>query len=563
MNFEKRLKQHITKKLDQQVPNPYKRKRFPLWAKIMIPVTAVTAAVAVPIIIMNSQNMMEMLINQISGSTIDMNGVAGFGIGNTPSKDGKTKMKMMRYLDNDDGEGDEPGDTSSWTDEQRELYDWESDYDWDPDKANVLFTLDENGKVTEVIYERTNGRGQVRQERIGNAAAMFVSKSFTYVMYVNDDEWDFYKDIDYAQELRQPTGFHVSHHYRQTIVIHNKTGKIFALKDLLTKLTEVTGVKQYGMQADPTRDDFIHVDPPYGNLEQMKSRFFKVRYDEETENIVYEDVLEDVGFKRRHTAEEDKYGQIYALVDDEGYDQTERLGKNLEIVELSNYTKFEKKLFTRKTNSLFYGNDERVYAFQNGKLNVFGEDFSLSPIEPDTVVNFEGLANEFYATINDTGWLNGSIFHYEEGYLYSAFGEVWQVAIDGTLTQLDDLEGNFVHWTNDSFMIGGQLIAFIDTEDVLHYSINGRFVQLKFSLKDGVPTCEAKHIINASAYQSYGHRIVIDQDTNGGFGGGFAKYYLIMVIDGKACAQYIAYGSNGGMLGVAGTISEPVNLTVD
>ena len=79
MNFEKRLEQRITKKLDQQVPNPYKRKRFPLWAKIMIPVTAVTAAVAVPIIIMNSQNMMEMLINQISGSTIDMNGVAGFG----------------------------------------------------------------------------------------------------------------------------------------------------------------------------------------------------------------------------------------------------------------------------------------------------------------------------------------------------------------------------------------------------------------------------------------------------------------------------------------------------
>ena len=212
-------------------------------------------------------------------------------------------------------------------------------------------------------------------------------------------------------------------------------------------------------------------------------------------------------------------------MDDEGYDQTERLGKNLEIVELSNYTKFEKKLFTRKTNSLFYGNDERVYAFQNGKLNVFGEDFSLSPIEPDTVVNFEGLANEFYATINDTGWLNGSIFHYEEGYLYSAFGEVWQVAIDGTLTQLDDLEGNFVHWTNDSFMIGGEIIAYVETRQQLHYSVDGRFVQLEFSLKDGVPSCEAKHIINASAYQSYGHRIVIDQDTNGGFGGGFAKYY--------------------------------------
>ena len=565
MNFEKRLKQQITKKLDQQVPNPYKRKRFPLLAKIMIPVTAVTAAVAVPIIIMNT-NKMDYFISKINGSYIDMANVAGFGIGNTPTNNGKAKIKKMQYLKNNDYmDEQDDDDSSSWSDDQREYYDWESDYDWDPDKANVLFTLDENGRVTEVIYEMTNGRGQVRQEHLGNAAAMFVSKSFTYVMYVNDSTWDFYKEIDYAQELRQPSGFHVHHNEMQTIVIHNETGKVFALKDLLTQISQETGVKNYTMQADPTRDDFIHVDPPYGNLEQMKSRFYKVRWNDEEQNIIYENVLpENSGYKRSHTAKEDKYGQLYVLADDEGYDQTVRLDKNLEIKDLSaNYSIIDKTLIVKKTNSVFFGNDNRAYVVQYDQLKVFGENFELSPIEPETVVNFEGMANEFFSILNDTGWLNGSCFHYENGYLFSALGEVWQVDSDGAMHKSDDLEGSFATYTNDAFMIGGEIVAFVDTNQNMHYSVDGRIVQLEFSLKDGVPSCEAKHVINASFYQSYGHRIVIDQDTNGGMGGGSAKYYLIMVIDGKACAQYIAYGANGGMSGVAGTISEPIDLTVN
>ena len=85
----------------------------------------------------------------------------------------------------------------------------------------------------------------------------------------------------------------------------------------------------------------------------------------------------------------------------------------------------------RRTNGVLFGNDKRAYVFDDNKLKVFGENFALSPIEVDTVVNFEGLANEFFSALNDTGWLNGACFHYEEGYLYSAFGEVWQVNEDG------------------------------------------------------------------------------------------------------------------------------------
>ena len=574
MNFEKRLKQRIDQKLDKEVPNPYKKKRFPIWAKIMIPVTAVTVAVAVPIIIMSANNL-ENIIAGLTGTYVDMEGVAGFGIGNLPSTaSGKAKLKTFKYLNNTDkNEGEdsseEPESSSSeytsntsWTDEQREQYDWESDYDWDPDKANVLFSLDEDGKVEEVIYERTNGRGQVRQDHIGNAAAMFVSKNFTYVMYVNNSEWDFYKEIDYAQELRSPTGFHVHHEMRQTIVIHHKTGKVFALKDLQTKLAEYTGAKNYTMQADPTKDDFVHVTPMYGS---SASLWFKVIYDEEQEILEYKNVLpENSDFYWTNNAKEDRYGQLYVLADDEQYFQTVRLKEDLEIVELNNnYQTFENALITRNTNSLFFGSDSRAYAFKGNKLQVFGENFKLSPIEKEISVNFEGLANEFFD--GGSGWLNGSCFHYENGYLFSTFGEVWKVDEEGALTKLENLEGSFVKYTNDALMISGQIVAFVDTTEFLHYSVDGRLVQLYFSIKDGVPTCEAKHIINMTEYHNYGHRFLALQDEKGGYGfpRGFTKYYLITVIDGVAQAQYVAYGDNGGMIGVAGTVSEPIDLTVD
>ena len=568
MNLEKKLKQHINQKLDKEVPNPYKKKRFPVWAKIMIPVTAVTVAVAVPIIVMNATNL-ENIIGGLTGTYVDMEGVAGFGIGNMPTTtNGKAKMKTMHYLKNTDkNEEEEEKEQSSssseytsdtsWTDEQRELYDWESDYDWDPSKANVLFSLDEDGKVEEVIYERTNGRGQVRQDHIGNAAAMFVSKNFTYVMYVNDSEWDFYKEIDYAQELRNPSGFHVHHEMRQTIVIHHETGKVFALKDLISQVNEITGAINYTMQADPTKDDFLHVHPMYG---EERPLWFKVTYDEELEKVIYTNVLpEGSKYRRSNNAKEDIYGQLYVLADDEGYDQTVRLTRPEQMVNLIDYEIYENTLITRTTNSVFFGNDYRAYAFINGKLNVFGENFELSPIEKETKVNFEGLANEFF---DGGSWLNGSCFHFEEGYLFSAFGDVWEVDNDGLLIKLDNLTGDFVKYTNDAFMVGGQIIAFVGTKEFLWYSVDGYLVQLFFFVKDGVPSYEAKYITYMSEYSSYGHRIIILHDELGGLGRGYTEYFLLTVKDGEAQAQYVAYGDNGGMIGVAGAISEPIDLTV-
>lgn len=562
MTLEQKMKKRIDNNLNQMVKNPYEKKKhkFPLWAKIMIPVTAVTAAVAIPVLLIKGFNL-ESMINKLNGAYVDMKGVMGFGIGNAPDESGKIRVKNIQYLNN----SSDNTSSTSWTDEERERYDWESDYDWDPEKANVIFTFDEDGKVDEVIYERTNGRGQVRQDRLGNAAAMYVAKDFTYVMYVNDSEWDFWKDINYAQEIVGGSGFHIHHEEMQSIAIHNETGKVFALKDILKQVDKYSGVKNYTAQLDPTKDGFIHVEPLYGQyLYQMTPQWYEVIFDEENETLSYKNVLpEGCGYERPHVAKRDKYNQIFILADDEGYDQTVRLKEDKGFVSFPNHTIIDNTLLMSRTNGVLFGNDKRAYVFDDNKLKVFGENFSLSPIEPETVVNFEGLANEFFSALNDTGWLNGSCFHYEEGYLYSAFGEVWQVDEDGSLTKLDNLAGNFARYTNDAFMIGGEIVAFVNTTDYLHYSVDGEIVHLNFSLNDGVPSYTAKHIINSTEYWSKGHRVVVLQDKNGGYGmnRGATKYFLLTVKDGEVEAQYIAYGDHGGMIGVAGTISEPIDFS--
>ena len=54
--------------------------------------------------------------------------------------------------------------------------DWDDDlYDWDPTRANVLISIDEIGKINEVVYERSNVLGLVRRSKLVNAAMVYVS----------------------------------------------------------------------------------------------------------------------------------------------------------------------------------------------------------------------------------------------------------------------------------------------------------------------------------------------------------------------------------------------------
>ena len=565
MKFEKRLKKHIISTLDDRAPNPYKKNKAPLWPKLILPIVGLTVAILVPVAIFCNENI-EGIMSQIYGTFIDMKGVAGFGVGNIPVNGDKPHVKTMQLLskqmkdDIEENEEDTEGeDTEDYTtDPEMELYEWELDYDWDPDKASVLFTLDEDGKIKEVIYERTNGKGVVRQDKLCNAASIYVSKSFTYVMYVNDQEWDFWKKYNYAQEACSPSGFHVHHESMQTIAIHNETGKVYPLKDLQTIVSGYSGAKNYTMQAFPTKDDFLKVTPMYGFGTPI---WFRVRYDEET-GISYQNVLsDDCGYYRTNYAKIDKYGQCFVLADDEGYDQTHRIDSNFTYKEMNDYKIIGDTLYMQDTNGILFGSDHRAYTIVDKKLKVFGENFGLYPIEDDLVVNLEGMANEFFE--NDTGWLNGACYHYADGYLYSAFGQYWEVNEEGELTNLSRLTGKFVSYTNDTFMIGGVIVGFVNTKQYEHYSFDGELVKMTFCLENGVPTYKPQHIMYSSELWNVGHRIVALQDKNGGYGfnRGPCRYFLLTAIDGVVAPQYIAYGDNGGIEGSAAAITEPLDVT--
>ena len=211
------MKKHIDSTLESYTPNPYPRKRhLPLWAKITIPIAAVATAVAVAVPIINSTSGIGGFINRLRGTYVDMNNVAAFCIWSAPDKENaRPKLKSFAKIkDNfklnsayEDDESSSPSiNSDSWTEEQKEQYEWELDYDWDPENASVLISMNDDGSVKEVVYERTNGRGQVRQDTLANAAAVFTSKNFTYVMYVDDAEWEFWKDVNYAQEIVCPNG---------------------------------------------------------------------------------------------------------------------------------------------------------------------------------------------------------------------------------------------------------------------------------------------------------------------------------------------------------------------
>ena len=506
----------------------------------------------------------------IKDTFIDMDNVAAFAVWNPPETESSHgSLDSISYvhprfnapLRSDTSSETPSNETDSSLPEgwDEELYDWESDYDWDPTKANVLISINEDGKVNEVVYERTNDRGQVRQDVLGNAAAVYVSNNFTYVMYVNDTEWEFWKEINFAQEMRTFNGFHCHHERMQTIVIHNETGKVFALKDLFPQIDEKSGAKNYTMQVDPFREDFLHVKPMYGNDLPL---WYHVIYDETNEKIRYEDMLPNdptlletfnYGYNVR-AARVDKYGQKYLYVGKNelsSYDSLITAG----IVNLPTYTRYDDTILFEVKNGIMFGTDKRVYVFDEGKLKVFGENFTLAPVEVDTDIAFEGLADDFD--------FNPSSISYklQDGYLYSMFGEVWKVENDGTLREYGQLEGSFPCYADNAHLVNGEIIAFVDTEQTMggRYSINGRMVHITFDSANGTPHATITHLINASEMDMYNRRMVVEQNENPySSTRGDTKYFSITVQNGVPKVTYFANGYNGGVLGLVNPITEPL-----
>ena len=238
-------------------------------------VVLLAALASLLIVLTNSGGLLNAL-SLLKGTYVDMDGIAAFGVWSAPdSSSDEAYISDVAYINSsvayaadeelpadspEDGDGILSGE---WSDEER--YDWESDYDWDPSKANVLISINEDGSVSEVVYERTNGRGRVRQDSLGNAVKVYVSKNFTYVMYVSDDDWGFWRDINFAQETVSPQSFTCHHEMQQTIVIHNATGKVFALNDIVSQVNEYSGAVNHTLAAYPYKNDVLCVSPMYGN----------------------------------------------------------------------------------------------------------------------------------------------------------------------------------------------------------------------------------------------------------------------------------------------------------
>lgn len=506
----------------------------------------------------------------IKDTFVDMDGVAAFAVWNAPDESSDSpyitavaqvnaSMPLAEQTENENTSENDSSLPEGW---DEDLYDWESDYDWDPTKANVLIAIGEDGKINEVVYERTNDRGQVRQDALGNAAAVYVSNSFTYVMYVDDEEWEFWKEINFAQEMRTFNGFHCHHERMQTVVIHNETGKVFALNDLFSHVNEDSGKKYHTMQVDPFREDFLRVHPMYDNPLPL---WYHVIYDQTNEKIRYEYMLPDdpalleefsYGYNVR-AARLDKYGQKYLYAgDNEMGPYYSRVTAG--IVNLPTYTRYGDTILFEKKNGVMFGTDKRVYVFDEGKLKVFGENFILTPVEVDTDVAFEGLADDF--VFNPSG----ISYKLQDGYLYSMFGEVWKVENDGTLRAYGQLEGSFPQYADDAHLINGEIIAFVDTEQTMggRYSINGRMVHITFDNANGTPHATITHLINASEMDMYNRRMVVEQNENPcSSTRGDTKYFSITVQNGVPHVNYFANGYNGGVLGLVNPITEPLNLS--
>lgn len=538
----------------------------------------VAVAVAVPVGIKFHNEGVFDVISKLKNTYVDMDGIAAFGVWNAPDNatGSSAYISDLCYVktssadgENTDGSEDSDGDdiiTGDWSDEDR--YEWESDYDWDPSKANVLISIGEDGKLSEVVYERTNGRGQVRQDVLGNAAMVYVSDSFTYVMYVSDEEWKFWQDAKFAQEMIMPNGFACHHESAQTVVIHNATGKVFALNDIFPQVNELSGATNYTLQAEPFKRDLLCIRPMYGNL---IPQWYNVIYDEKLGKIRYELVLPpdcealqhySLGYNVR-AVHRDIYGQQY-LLEGCGYEGIDYESSRVTagLVELPSYKRYGNSVTFSVCNGMMFGTDHRMYVFDEGKLKVFGEDFRLYPVEEGTEVAFEGVADEFDGRLNRVK--DSVCYKLENGYLYSMFGEVWKVDEDGTLHSLGTLEGSFPRYADDGYLIGGELIAFVDTEltDDGRASMNGRMVRISFDGSSWIPKAEITHIIDASEISMHNNRMVVEQNENPYTSyRGNTKYFLITVADGKPVAEYFAYGYNGGVKGLTKPITEPLILS--
>ncbi|MBO5362855.1 MAG: hypothetical protein J6A46_00830, partial [Clostridia bacterium] len=288
-------------------------------------------------------------------------------------------------------------------------------------------------------------------------------------------------------------------------------------------------------------------------------QWYHVVYDELSQKIRYDYMIpEEVEVTQQNNVRavrRDKFGQAYLLFMDTALREVQP-----GIVNLTDAQRYDDTLVFSTMNSVLFGSDGRMYAFHEGKLKVFGENFELTPVETGMKVALQGIAAN--SSFTEDG--NEIAYQLIDGYLYSMFGEVWTVADDGTLRSYGQLEGVFPRCVEDGYLIGGEIIAIVDTQPSnISYSYNtGRMVQIRFDSTNGKPHATITHIMKANSVIVRNDRMVIEQNERpNSIKRGNTKYFLLSVQDGKTYVDYFAYGYEGGVLGLTKPITEPLILS--
>lgn len=496
----------------------------------------VTLGVALPVGLWLSGSGLDMLrtISLLRGTMVDMDDVAAFGVMGTGDS-GAATVKNVASVRKTAAENE-------WDDSwDKDLYEWESDYDWDPDKADVLVKISDDGSIEEVVYERTNGRGVVRQDKLGYATKVYVGTEFTYVTYASSRMYDDWVLIQEHLLVHGQSSFSCCHELYQTVIIHHGTGKVFALQDLIPTMTQLIGVKQYTISMYPFDGVIGLAASMYSNSNFLEDIFFELRMDE-NQNLVYDNLMRDTNFKIRNV-KRDIYGNLFILNDR----FNEKVGNKL--------------YYTH--SALYYGTDKRVYPIDwvDNTIMVYNSNLEteqlLEPLPDMAFVELTSYLDESFYVSGEYAIMHPSYrfpenYVLRNGYLFSVLGTVCKIKTDGKFEKLPQkLQGDFPSEIRYGCILDGELVVYVGPGTAKTVT----FVDFSKFDEETNYRAEFKEIIAVECAGSNGEWLIARKTIErAGEGRRFDTmlYYMVTFKDGEPFCELIARHAPNGLYEPAG-----------
>ena len=507
----------------------------------------VAIAVGLPMGFLFNSNNFANTISNLRNTIVDMNGVAGFGIMQLGEGEDSTPIVRGMSIGAVDGVyGSGQGTPVPLSGRKTVNGDWEwerietasqddllGNYDWQPyHDSQVLITIDENGNVKEVIYEKIDGIGTISQYSLGFVDAIFVGTEFTLVTYSSFgtlSDWIIQSSL-IGNIIHGNNRFGSRSNIYQTIIIHHDTGRVFPLMDMLDDFNRALGVRVREVGVVPF-DGWLAVRIREGHA-QKDHIHFKLRIDDD-HNLYFDFVY---AYQPIQNIFRDLYGNYFLL--------NRVLNKQVDNV-----------LFTYER--LFRGSDRRMYSKYGGTLRVFSEDLELIAVKVDLEVNLEEFVKNthvcdmqtsfyMYGAFESVSNRGGAVYMIKNGYVFNMFGRVYTLETDGRLEFLTQMEGRFANyyaeffsernwWTDRGDIIGGELLVFIEERSTEGSFIRGEIVHVDFS---EFTRCNRvvrfNHVVytNSFSLRSNGQWAIANAGLN---------YFMITIYDGQIQLDWIAH----------------------